>query len=77
MTAASEYFHLDVSTDGGSFVEAHRWDVTNMNDNTWNHETVDTIDVTNVSSIEVRFECEGSGNRDRVFIDDIAFEGMV
>jgi len=75
MTASWEHFHLDISTDGGTlFNEIKAWTNTDMEDNKWNQATID-IDVSSTNKLHVRFECEGSSNKDRVFIDDVKVMG--
>jgi len=76
MTASTEAFHFDISTDGGSsFTAIKTWTNQDMSDNQWNQGIIDGIDVSSTDRLHVRFECEGSTNQDRVFIDDIKMEG--
>jgi len=76
MTASSEEFHFDISTDGGaSFTPVKTWTNQDMTDNQWNRGIIDDLDVSGTDRLHVRFECEGSANQDRIFIDDIKMEG--
>ena len=65
---SGEYFHLDVSKNGGSFTEYDSWG--DLSSNQYQNAIVE-IDVKGVNSVRVRFESEGDANRDRVFLDTI------
>ena len=70
--SGSENFHLDISKDGGDFVLVSTW----SNMPSGYNEAIVEIPLAGVSNVKVRFENEGAGNRDRVFIDDITIEAM-
>ena len=78
-----EYFHLDICSNGGDsgdcsnngdFEEKERW--SELSSNQYQNATK-VVDVAGVDSVRVRFENEGFGNKDRVFIDDISVKAMV
>jgi len=70
--SGSENFHLDISRDGSNFVAERTW----SNMPSGYNEAIVEIPLAGVSNVKVRFENEGAGNRDRVFIDNITIEAM-
>mmetsp|Transcript_13039 Transcript_13039/g.28244 ORF Transcript_13039/g.28244 Transcript_13039/m.28244 type:complete len:869 (-) Transcript_13039:121-2727(-) len=76
MTDSTERFHFDVSKDGLPFDRVRTWKNQDMDDNRWDEGVADSIAVTNVNILRIRFQCEGTGNKDRVFIDNVKMEGM-
>ena len=82
-----EEFYLQYSEggDGSGWNSAGTWTKgstsmlsmrgsTKLNNNNWYFDQV-SIDTTGMSSIQLRFVCNSSSNKDKVFIDDIIFKG--
>ena len=87
MAESTEEFHLHVSRDGGiSYAVEHTWtdsptgatsNTSEFTNNIYQQGIVDDIDVTDeVSEVRIRFVCNGNGNSDVVFVDDVKIEAM-
>ena len=63
MTDLSESFHLGISKDGGPFNAVYTWTSLDMDDSQWNQGIVE-ISASGVSTVSIRFECEGATTKD-------------
>jgi trypsin len=71
-------FCFDVSSDGGSeWIERQCWSGADLTSKVWyNDMTVEFEAGSNASDLRIRFRCVGSNNKDDVFIDKVAVQGL-
>jgi hypothetical protein len=74
MEHGEDYF-LEYHAGNGWQVAGNWVKGTDFSNGEWHEESV-VIDASSMTSVKLRFRCSASENNDRIFIDDVTFEGQ-